>query len=190
MKRLQAVAKHQRGISLIELVIFMVIVGVALAGIVSAINYNVQHSADAVVKKQALAIAESLLEEVEGKPFTFCDPDDVNVSTAASPAACIVPEVFGPETIAGKVETRYATPFFDNVSDYDGFNMASGAIRDITNSPLGLNGYAATVNITEKALNGMTLADSLSIIVTVTGPLNTTVVLEGYRTRYVPNEVW
>ena len=66
--------------------------------------------------------------------------------------------------------------------------MASGAIMDITNTNLGLNGYTAAVAIDEKAINGMTAADSLSITVTVTGPLNTTVVLEGYRTRYTPRE--
>ena len=64
MRRPRAVANRQRGMSLIELIIFMVIVGVAMAGIISSINYNVQHSADPVVKKQALAIAESMLEEV------------------------------------------------------------------------------------------------------------------------------
>lgn len=173
----------------------MVIVGIAMAGIVSSINFNVRHSADPVVKKQALAIAEGLLEEIELMPFTICDPDDPNVTIAIAAAGCtggaggandetLAP--LGPE--AG--ETRYTAPFFDNVSDYNGFNMAAGAIMDITNANLGLNGYAANVIVVNQAINGIAAAESLSITVTVTGPLNTTVVLQSYRTRYTPNEVW
>lgn len=188
---------RQSGITLIELIIFMVIVGIAMAGIISSINFNVRHSADPVVRKQALAIAESLLEEIELMPFTWCDPDDPGVTTATSAADCtggaggandesrLVLGQLGPE--AG--ETRYAAPFFDNVSDYNGFNMAAGAIMDITtNTNLGLNGYAAAVTVVNKALNGIAADDSLSITVTVTGPLDTTVLLEGYRTRYTPQE--
>jgi len=189
-------AVRQTGITLIELVIFMVIVGIAVAGILSSINFNIFHSADPVVKKQALAIAEALLEEIELMPFTICDPDDPNVTTATAAADCtggangandetrLVLGQLGPE--AG--ETRYVTPFFDNVSDYNGFSMASGAIMNITNTNLGLNGYTAAVTVVNKAINGIAAADSLSITVTVTGPLNTTVVLEGYRTRYTPQE--
>lgn len=186
-------AVRQIGITLIELVIFMVIVGIAVAGILSSINFNIFHSADPVVKKQALAIAEALLEEIELMPFTICDPDDPNVTTATVAADCTggasgandeSRTPLGPE--AG--ETRYAVPFFDNVSDYNGFSMASGAIMNITDTNLGLNGYTAAVTVVNKAINGIAAADSLSITVTVTGPLNTTVVLEGYRTRYTPQE--
>ncbi|MCZ7653380.1 MAG: hypothetical protein M5R42_02490 [Rhodocyclaceae bacterium] len=68
-------------------------------------------------------------------PFTFCDPDDANASTATgafvgvnSCAATV--EAMGPEAAQG--ETRYAAlrPF-DNVNDYNGFAMAGG-ILDIT----------------------------------------------------------
>jgi len=187
------VGNRQNGMTLIELIIFMVIVGIAMAGIISAINFNVQHSADPVVKKQAMAIAEALLEEIELMPFTICDPDDPNVRTAIGAANCtggvggandetLTP--LGPEV----GETRYAAPFFDNVSDYNGFNMAAGAIRDITNTNLGLNGYSAAVTVVNQAINGIAAADSLSITVTVTGPLNTTVILGSYRTRYTPRE--
>lgn len=191
MRRPQAVVNRQSGITLIELIIFMVIVGIAMAGIISSINFNVRHSADPVVKKQALAIAESLLEEIELMPFTWCDPNDPVATTATSAAECTGGalgandeslEPIGPEM----GETRYGPTFFDNVSDYNGFSMASGAIMDINNVNSGLDGYTASVAVTQKALNGIAAADSLSIIVTVTGPLDTTVQLEGYRTRNAP----
>ncbi|MDH4285372.1 MAG: prepilin-type N-terminal cleavage/methylation domain-containing protein, partial [Gallionellaceae bacterium] len=78
----------QRGISLIELIMFIVIVGIALAGVLLVMNKVTASSADPLVRKQALAIAESLLEEVELMPFTFCDPDDINAASAVSPASC------------------------------------------------------------------------------------------------------
>jgi MSHA pilin protein MshD len=184
---------NQRGISLVELVMFIMIVAVALAGILMVMDRVTRSSADPLIHKQALAIAESLLEEIELMPFTFCDPDDpaAGLATTVDATACTAPvggEAIGPEF----GETRYSavTPF-DNVNDYHGFSMAAGAIMDITNNPIGpAAGYSAAVVIT---LAGLTLvpalpadADALRITVTVTGPDGTPVVVEGIRTRYSP----
>ena len=194
--RPQAVAKrHDSGYTLIELIIAMIVIGIALAGIFSAINYSIQHSGDPVVKKQALAVAEALLEEIELMPFTLCDPNDPAAPTATTTANCTYVEMLGPETIGGQTETRYsATVPFDNVNDYNGFSMASGAIMDITNTNLGLSGYAASVTVVNHALNGigatnasLTPSTALLITVTVTGPMSTTVQLQSYRSQYAPD---
>jgi len=184
---------RQSGLTLIELVMFIVIVSVALTGIVGAFNLNTQHSADPMVQKQALAIAESLLEEIELMPFTYCDPDDANATTAADAAGCATTaEAMGPEAAQG--ETRYATATpFDNVNDYNGFTMnaGNGGILDITGAHVGgagtLDAYSVVVATTPTALGAIAAADSLLITVTVTGPGSTSVVLNGYRTRYAPN---
>jgi len=55
----------QAGISLIELVMFIVIVSVGVVGILSVMNVTTKSSADPMIRKQALAIAESVLEEIE-----------------------------------------------------------------------------------------------------------------------------
>ena len=60
---------------------FIVIVGVAAGGILMVFANTTRASADPLIRKQALAIAESLLEEIRLMPFTFCDPDDANAST-------------------------------------------------------------------------------------------------------------
>src|SRR3989338_1263551 len=154
-------ATKQRGISLVELIMFIVIVGVALAGILLVMDTTTKSSADPLIRKQALAIAESLLEEVELMPFTYCDPDDpaAGLITTTSAAQCTGGAVgandentaIGPEGAAsvGGAEGRYAAPRFDNVSDYNGFAMAAGALLDITGAAVGpAAGYSASIAVT------------------------------------------
>ena len=177
-----------RGFTLIELVVFIAVVGVALGGVLVAYDHAARDSADPITRKQALAIAESLLAEIQQMPFTYCDPDDPAVSTAASPAACASPEAIGPEAS----ETRYstATPF-DNVNDYDGYDTAAEVppgIKDLTGTPIsGLGSYNAAVRIAPAALAGVPAGEALLITVQVTGPANVSVTLDAYRTRHAPN---
>jgi MSHA pilin protein MshD len=179
-------ARGEQGLSLIELVVFIVVLAIGVAGVAILFDQMTRSSVDPVVRKQALAIATSLMEEVELHAFTYCDPDDPAVGTATSPAGCAIPEAIGPE--AG--ETRYADPRFDNVNDYNGFSM-SGGIRDATNTLVpGLSGYAASISvqpISAGELPGIPASEGLRITVTVTGPANANVVLQGYRLRYAPN---
>ncbi|HEU0234121.1 MAG TPA: prepilin-type N-terminal cleavage/methylation domain-containing protein [Gallionella sp.] len=188
---------NQRGISLIELIMFIVIVSVALAGILLVMNTVTKGSADPLIHKQALAIAESLLEEVELMPFTYCDPDDLNAASAVSAtvggSGCYsTVEAMGPENAFAEqptAETRYhATTPFDNVNDYHGFNsVADGGIKDITgNTITALGGYSASVNVSNVTLPNVAAGDALLIAVTVTGPDSLPVIVEGMRTRYAP----
>ena len=64
------------GFTLIELIIFIVVVSAGLAGILSVMNTTVKSSADPMVRKQAIALAESVLEEVLQK--AYADPDGTN----------------------------------------------------------------------------------------------------------------
>ena len=72
---------RQAGISLIELVIFIVIVSVSIVGILSVMNMTVMHSADPMVRKQAAALADSILEEILLKDYA--DPDGVAATEAS-----------------------------------------------------------------------------------------------------------
>lgn len=178
-------SNRQRGLSLIEVVIFIVVLGIGVAALAVIYNQLTLASVDPVVRKQAVAIANSLMEEIQLRPFTYCDPDDAAVFTAANPAACGTQESIGTEG----PETRYGPTFFDNVSDYDGFPMAG--IQDITNSTItGLADYSALVAIANGGADfplAVPAAEALRITVRVTGPANTQVVLQGYRLRYAPN---
>jgi len=66
-------------------------------------------------------------------------------------------------------------------------------IVDITNTAIGtLTSYSATVSVAATALGSIAATDAqgqanaLLITVTVSGPQNTTVVLQGYRTKHAP----
>jgi MSHA pilin protein MshD len=174
-----------RGLSLIELVMFIVVVSAALAGVLKVFISATTGSADPMLRRQALAIAESILEEVQLMPFTYCDPDDANVESATSNAGCAsLAEAGGPE--AG--ETRFTAPQFDNVNDYHGYTMTG--VVDIANSAVaGLSGYSASVSVAGAALGSITAGsgDALRITVSVSGPHGTAVSLDGYRARHVPN---
>jgi MSHA pilin protein MshD len=183
--------RRQAGISLIELIMFIVIVSVGIAGILSVMNVTSKASADPMVRKQALAIAEALLEEIELQPFTYCDPTDANAATATGAfvgaGGCLTTaESVGPQP-AG--ETRTGSPQFNNVGDYGGYSMSP--IVDITGAAVaGLGAYSATVTIAQ-AGNAFGLADNgeaLQIKVQVQAG-NEDITLTGYRFRYAPNAV-
>lgn len=68
---------RHRGFTLIELIIFIVVVSVGLVGILKVMDVTVKSSADPMVRKQAMALADSILEEILLKSYN--DPDGTNV---------------------------------------------------------------------------------------------------------------
>lgn len=178
---------RRRGFTLTELVTFIAMVGIALAGALLAYDHAARDSPDPIVRKQALAIAESLLEEIQQMPFTYCDPDDDAVTTATAPGDCAAAEAPGPE--AGETRYSYSTPF-DNVNDYHGYDTATetpSGIKDISGAAIAnLGDYNVAVTVTPAGLAGVPAGEALLITVTVTAPLNVTVTLDAYRTRYAP----
>ncbi|MFT7773208.1 type IV pilus modification PilV family protein [Roseateles sp.] len=175
--------RRARGLTLIELLLFVVVVGIALAAMLQVFVSATRASADPMIRRQQLAIAESMLREVQLMPVTWCDPDDANVAVANTTSDCATTaEAIGPE--AG--ETRYGPTYFDNVNDYQGFSMAG--IRGIDNNLVsGLAGYSASVAVAPAALDSLSASgEALKITVTITGPDASTLVLQGWRTRYAP----
>lgn len=185
-------SERQRGVTLIELILFITIVGIALAAILGVMNLATRSSADPVRVKQALMIAEGLLEEVQLAAFTRCDPSGDN-----GDGTCTIVEAWGqvaPEPVGPRP--------YDNVNDYvaradtalAAFN-AGGVLADANGRPLNVNGYTATLAITPEALGpagaqvgagGISAdTDMLRIRVTVFFD-NGSLALDGYRARYAP----
>ncbi|MCK9381251.1 MAG: type II secretion system GspH family protein [Sulfuritalea sp.] len=187
------ISRRQRGLTLVELIVFIVIVSVALAGVLTVFSVTVKSSADPMIRKQMLAIAEAVLEEVMLQPFTWCDPDDRSAATATSatldgtatdPTKCWdAIEGIGKETVSGITESRgSATSPLDNVSDYDSeaisTNIAGGGAAQ----------YTANVTVAAADLNTITAASGAALLITVSVAVgNETIQLQGYRTRHSPN---
>jgi MSHA pilin protein MshD len=188
--------RYVRGTTLIELIVFIVIVSAALAGILKVMTLTTGHSSDTLLRKQSLAIATSLLEEIELMPFTYCDPTDVNAASAVSTAGCtagLSQDVITGPTPGTATRSSITSPF-NNVADYSNYQMSpslTNGIVDVTGTVVsGLNKYSASVAISRAGTSFLGAADdgaALQIMVTVTAPDGNTVVLDGYRARYAPN---
>ncbi|HEX6708460.1 MAG TPA: prepilin-type N-terminal cleavage/methylation domain-containing protein [Albitalea sp.] len=187
----------QAGLSLIELVIFIAIVGIAIAGVLVVYDRAVRHSADPMVRKQAIAVAESLLGEVLLQPFTWCDPQDAANDAAtppASSAACTGGATSSQDKGGGALgpqpgtESRgSATDPFDNVADYNGFSMGPGIVTHAGAAVAGLEAYSASVTVTRSGATFGLAADAvLRIDVQVSGR-GETITLTGWRFRHSPN---
>ena len=151
-------SQRQHGFTLIELIIFIVVVGIGVAGILSAMNAVVTSSADPILRKQQVALADSMLEEVLLK--SFADPDPL-------------PSVEANRTL------------WDNVEDYNGINeVVSAAGPVFTGLPAELNGYRiqiATLNDGTTALAGVA---AIRVTVTVTGTRDPDpIAMTGFRTN-------
>jgi MSHA pilin protein MshD len=171
---LRARRDAQRGLTFVELIFFIVIVSFGLAGILLVLDQSSSRSADPLVRKQLLAIAEAVLEEVRLQTHGWCDPDDANAATATSTAGC-----------AGgtPAETRGSTTApWDQVSDYNGATLTTSLAG--TAYPAG---FSAAVQVTPAALGGLP-NDGSALLITVTVTRGAeSIALEGYRTRYAPN---
>jgi MSHA pilin protein MshD len=173
------------------MVVFIVIVSIGATSVLMVMNLNTRHSADPLRQKQALAIAEALLEEIELMPFTDCDPDGYDPVSGT----CAKTEVIGREvSYANQAvdETRGSTVApFDNVNDYHDLTLTGGD-HDLGNAGNVVvpAGYTASVAVTKDGAFGLSgsplpLDAVLRIAVTVSYGEGS-VAVEGYRTRYAP----
>lgn len=196
--------------TLIELLVFIVVVSVGLLGILSVINYVTRSNTDPLVQKQCLAIAEALLEEVEMQPFTYCDPADAQAATATSATkggtgCSTMVQGLGP---ANGEQRGSSTNPFNNVPDYyatdatanGGVYTLASPIPDLTGAGASPAGYSATIQLIPEALGpaGAQIASSAPVSTTDASAMNVlrirvtvtngaaSVTLEGYRTRYAP----
>jgi len=145
--------RRMAGVTLVELLVAMVIVGVALAGLVSVYNRASIASTDPLITQQMLAIGETMMEEVMLKPY---------------------------ESTTGTKSTRaqfdalddYASYAKQAVTDVDG-NAIAGLER---------YRVAVTVGPAGQTLPSVATSDVKRIVVTVWNG-NQNLVLTGWRTK-------
>lgn len=144
----------QRGVTLVELVVSIVVVAIAISAVLGTLTLASTSSADAMVRQQAISIAGAYLEEILLKPFN--DPDGVDSETPAS----------SPRTA------------LDDIDDYDGL-QDDGAEDQLGNAIAGLEQYDISIDVISETLGGVA---ALRVDVSVDPPSGPTVLLSGYRT--------
>ena len=140
---------------MVELIIAMVVIAVALTGVMSVLNYTTLHSADPVLRHQAIAIAEAYMEEIVLKNFS--DPD---------------------------ADGEASRSLFDDVDDYNGLSD-SGAVNQNGNPISGLGNYLINVSVLPQNYGPSgAVVSGLKIDVTVTDPAGQSLTLTGFRADY------
>lgn len=146
----------QTGVTLVELLLSIVIVGIAASAVLGMLSMTVQSSADPMVRRQAASIAEAYLEEILLK--SFADPDGVDGEAARLD--------------------------FDDVDDYNGLTDI-GARDQFGNPMAGLADYTVSVNVVpSSALPAVPAANALRIDINVAWQADINFTVSGYRTRF------
>ncbi len=114
------------GVTLVELVISMLVITIAIGGIMAVMNFTTAHSADPLLRQQAVDIAEAYMEEITLK-------------------ACANP-------IGGYSGSDRSQ--FDDVGDYNGLHDV-GARDQFGNLITILHDYTVDVRVADVTLNGV-----------------------------------
>ena len=199
--RRPSTGRQPRGVTLIDVLVIIVLLGLVAGTMSTVFSQMAVQTAVAVKQRQLLAAAYSLLDEIRAKPFTYCDPNDANVRTAANSTGCAaLIDAMGPE--GG--ESRYnAATRFDGVTDYQGLVVPGpgcAGLCDMAGNLINLAGTvlvgcSESVALAPLALPGIAATDAqgrpqaLRIIVTLVCPGVADTVVEGVRVRHSPNSV-
>ena len=150
------------GVTLVELIVALVVVGAALAGTVAVFASTTRASVDPVVVQQMQAIADNMMEEILLKPYGA-----------------------GPNPGARANGARIG---YDDVSDYDTYGT-TGILDVEGNAIAGLERYRVAVAVVPVQLTSMPANGALRVTVTVTNTAApdpqdpaAKVVLTGWRT--------
>lgn len=144
----------QRGVTLIELVVAIVVIGIAVSCVLGLLTSQARQSGNGMIYSQATHIAQSYLDEVLQK--SFADPDGINEVGRAN---------------------------FDDVDDYKPLTNV-GARDQKNNVIAGLGAYTVTVSVGPGALNGLPASQVKRVDVTVQHLSGVSVTLSGYRTNW------
>lgn len=189
-------AKQQSGFSLVELLVVIVVLGIAASTLTMVASRSAELSASNLREQQALTLANAVLDEVRAMPFTFCDPNATNAGTATSTAACIGGPAENLTQAADGSEMRggVGAAALDNVNDYNNQNIAAGALRDVFNNLLNgtlplVSNCSVNIRVFPQAMTAVPASEGNRIVVSVSCPGQfAPVVAETIRLRYAPNQ--
>ncbi len=175
----------ERGFSLIELIVIIVVLSLALVGVTLVINKAVQQSPEALVQSRAMELAQTYMDEILTKRYDErtgqggtprCDSTD-NAAQACS-------GTLGPETTPPDNES--SRTLYDDVDDYNGLSETS-PVSIVTGAALTTyDGYSISVTVTY-AGSEIGLANNRHakrITINVSTPLGNTIPVSAYRVNF------
>lgn len=150
-----------KGVTLIELMVFIIIVSVALAAMIAAFNFYVSNSVDPIVQLRALECAQAKMDEIIARKFDESSP------TGGIPA-CGSAEVGAVACNGISVDSD-----FDDIGDFNGQVDNSNPDCAITVSVVAAG---AELSIANDQVRRVT--------VNVVSPLGGNATLSSYRANY------
>lgn len=146
-----------RGFTLVEMIIAILVLGMGLAGVLVAFQQTTKGSADPLIHRQLLSVAEAYLEEVMSRPFAS--------DLVASSNGC-------------------ARSGLHDVDDYASFGTQPVCPIDSTATVSGLEGYTVAIAVEALPFEGLTATQARRVTVTASRSDGPSIVLVGWRTHY------
>ena len=168
--------QYCRGFTFIELMVFVVIVTIALLGVLAAFMPAVRGSADPLLRKQALNIAESTLREVMLRSFQ----NDINDAGNTSAVLGCTPNT----TPRCQANNQIDRGNYNDVDDYNGFDQTGVKYTDGVTPVLGLENYRVVITVAPSTLHTLSGASLVKQVTVTVSAGAETVQLSGFRTNY------
>jgi len=148
----------QRGVTLIELLMFIVVVSIALGALLQIFNSNVANSVDPVLRMKAVEAGQALLDEILSRRF------DENTPTGGIPAC---------GSTDGDVCAGIAADAdYDDVGDYNGYSTSG-------------SGYSLNVSVSNAGAHlGINPANARLITVVIDTTDGSSLTLAAYRVNF------
>ena len=157
--RINTTREKQQGLTLIEVVVFIVVISIGLTMLVKSIGLNLKTSTNPIVRLKALEKSQALMDEILARKY------DENTPTGGVPACGSTTGV----ACAGIV----ADGGFDDVGDYNGYS---------DNSDVGYS-LSTTVQFAGGELGlGATAAKRITVVVNM--PDGKSLTLSAYKVNF------
>jgi MSHA pilin protein MshD len=145
---------YQRGVSLIELVAFILVVSIASGALFNTYNYSLLHNVDPIIQMRALELAQSKLDEILALKY------DANTATGGIPAC---------NSTGGAACNNSPDGDMNDVDDFNGYSDAPYVGAG--------SSYSRSVTVT-------LVGNQKLITVKVNAPMNWSVTLAAYKANF------
>jgi MSHA pilin protein MshD len=165
--------KHlQKGVTLVELVISIIILSIAMVALMSAFSNSMLNSADPLWRNKTLKLAQLYLDEILAKNYDHNTPVG-GVPYVAAPSCTGL----GPET----GETRET---FNDVDDYHGLTESADSLTTIIDSSY--DSYQVSVEVVCRGsdVNASANIHAKKITVTITPPSQVAIPFSVYKGNF------